>query len=93
MIKFKYDAIAAGTELKPIRSWDPINGAPVEDQRHIVTKGYVVNILVDTFIGVVFQTEECGKQWVAIDRNGHFWSSFGNTREHAAQWLLKRARA
>ena len=91
---FKYQPIAEGTALQTVQSYDAMTGVSQPGDEQIVTKGYVVTILNHLHpIGVVFQTAICGKQWVAIDRYGHFWSSFGNTREHAAQWLLKRARA
>lgn len=91
---FKFQALSAGTILKTAYRFDCLTGETVSGDDHTITKGYVVNLFEGTLpLGVVFQAEVCGKQWVAIDRMGHFWSSFGNTREHAAQWLLKRARA
>lgn len=91
---FKFQPIAAGTALQPVAKYDCLTGVSTPGEEHVVTKGYVVCLFEATNpIGVVFQTEVCGKQWVAIDRHGHFWQSYGNTRNHAAQWLLKRARA
>jgi hypothetical protein len=91
---FKYQAIDAGTRLHEVARFDALTGQSYPGEGHVATKGYIVTIFEGTVpLGVVFQTEVCGKQWVAIDRFGHFWSSYSNTREHAAQWLLKRARA
>lgn len=91
---FKYQPIAEGAALQTVAAYDAMTGTSRPGTEHVVTKGYVVSLFNAGFpIGVVFQTAECGKQWVAIDSHGHFWSSYGNTREHAAQWLLKRARA
>ena len=90
---FKFQAIAEGSLLTSVGSYDCMSSKFETGSAHVAPKGYIVTLIGGLTLGVVFQTEECGKQWVAIDRMGTFWSSYGNTRNQAAQWLLKRARA
>ncbi len=91
---FKFQALAPNTILTTVQVYDPITSKFEAGEPHVSLKGYIVTAFEGKVpLGVVFQTEVCGKQWVAIDRMGKFWSSYGNTRNHASQWLLKRARA
>lgn len=88
---YRFQPIAEGSHLQAVAQYDCLTGISTPGSEHIATKGYIVSMGILT-LGVVFQTEECGKQWVAIDATGYFWTSFGNTRQHAADWLMKRAR-
>lgn len=90
---FKFQPIATGTALQTVSSYDCMTGVSKPGQEHVVEKGYIVTLMGGLVLGVAFQSKECGKQWVAIDAMGTFWSSYGNTRNQAAQWLLKCARA
>lgn len=42
------------------------------------------------YLGVVFRLEEYPRQWMAVDAHGSQWSSYGDNRLRAAEYIARR---